>query len=250
MNKVLLVFLGLLAITSAASVQRHTAIEGVKEVVQQKGIAKRDLILSVSWKPIVENFIKKLKPIVKDEITLTLNTSIADLDLKITNFTIDNLNEAVVKKLTVDYTLRHYVKFNVLIPKVILTGKISANATIEILKKFGIKLNRKLEGDLQLDMEEVIFAGSFKYKWPLIPFRGSIKIYKFDATIDVTNVVSKIDGVFGGNKVDQLFNTAVEVAVMKLITSEQEKISEILQDTLVPFVNDKLDGENIWTIIG
>ncbi|XP_055904606.1 uncharacterized protein LOC129940324 [Eupeodes corollae] len=253
MIKVLLSFFAIIVIASAGTVPRQYSNEAElpQSNIHKNGITGRGYFLSSKGKQVVENFVAQFENgYSHDNMTIDFSNSVIGSEVTIENLLVMGLDNVEIKKLDIGYTLSQSVKFNFLLPKVDITGKVLTNLTIDALSKLGLKLNGNVHSDAELVLQNVTFQGYFKYKMPFV--FGSVKIYKFEASIQVGNIVSKIDGLMGNGLLNQLLNSKIEKSLLQLVNSSkgQTKISTLLRDTLVPFANSKFEGSNIWTILG
>ncbi|XP_055904603.1 uncharacterized protein LOC129940321 isoform X2 [Eupeodes corollae] len=228
-----------------------------KRISNKIPIQGRKAILSENGKLMVENFINHLPcgwpdagipplaPYAKKEIDFKLKKSFVELSQKFEYFRIDGLDIMLIERLKVGYMFKKYVKFNLTYPKIIISGKYFTDLFIDLLKKYGVSLRYDGESQFELMLENMNFRGSFKYDMPIL--FGHTEIYNFDISVTLGNVVSKIGGIGGNGKLNRLLNDKIEEIAVHLVNTNQYDISMELEKVLVPFINEKLEGRNLWT---
>ncbi|XP_055848360.1 uncharacterized protein LOC129913619 [Episyrphus balteatus] len=265
MKTCFLIFTTLLVLTEAGRVSEEFLQRNHLSIALQKsknnGLAIEGRSLSSSGKNALENFVSKfpcgwpeagippLAPYTKDEFVFELKKAFAEIFAKIENFRIDGLDELLINKLKINYTFSQKVKFDVLFPKIVISGKLLSGALIDLMKDYGLRIEYINQGgDFEMILENIRFQGEFKYTMPFI--FGSISIYRFAGSITLGNVITQFNGIFGKGKLKQLLEEQIEDIIVKAVNLNQNGISAKFEDDLIPFLNGKLKGYKVWSVIG
>lgn len=121
------------------------------------------------------------------------------------------------------------------------------NTLIDALKQLGLSVEYEGDGTLLFGLTKLRIAGTLKYKIPIL--WGSIKITSLKTQVSLEKCTSEIDGFMGTGAVNRMINRQIENFVEMGINNNQQEISDMIEDTLVPKVNKMLKGNDFWTLI-
>ena len=164
-------------------------------------------------------------------------------------FRFDGLDQMEIRKLKVSYTFNKKVKFHFVFKELkAVAAVLNTDTFLDVLEQLGLSVRYEGSGPLEFALENLSIEGQFKYKLPLI--FGSIKIYKFQATVTLGSVRSNIGGILGNGKMNSFVNDQIEDLIPAFINGNQAEISARIEENFVPRVNAKLKGKKIWYLLG
>ncbi|XP_055904600.1 uncharacterized protein LOC129940319 [Eupeodes corollae] len=220
----------------------------------------RGLILNSEGKKALKNLIHHLPcgfpqygipplaPYTQEEVTINFKTNFFQTFSKLFRFRVDGLNHMLINKFKISYTFGKKVKYSLTIPKIVLTGKIVSDIYVDLMEEYGVKIRYDGEGNFEMILKDIIIDGSFKYKAPLI--FGSIKIYDFTMIISLGKVISQIKFTDTLEKFNEFLNYKIEDYLWKIVNYNKNRISVLIEENVVPVVNEKMKGHKIWYLIG
>ncbi|XP_055848361.1 uncharacterized protein LOC129913620 [Episyrphus balteatus] len=268
MNSIILVFLSVLVLISAASLRDDGDIQEllkdedivINEKITIKGRKIQGRSLSSRGEKVIQKYLDKmpygfpelqlppLAPFVKDQIDIELKDSFAEISANFKNIRIEGLDDLLINHFEINYVFSQEVLYNFTFPKIIATGSFLSDSIMDLIKEFGINVHHYGNGDFEIIFENLTLEGYFKYTMPLA--WGSISIYNFKGSVELGNISSNIDGLAGESNLSQLINEKIEEFGMKFVQSNQELINNMVRDFLIPMANVKLEGKTVWSLIG
>ncbi|XP_037960306.1 uncharacterized protein LOC119689533 [Teleopsis dalmanni] len=262
MKKFIIVLLAVLAFVAASDVDSFTENDW-KNFLEDRSISASDrgLILNGQAKKAVNNLLEQLPcgfpeygipplaPYTNPDLEIHLARSVVDSLLQFLRFRFDGLDNMIIKKLKVSYTFNKKVKFHFIFPELKAKSQtLNTDTLVDMMKKLGLSVRYEGSGPMEFALRNLSIEGQFKYKMPFI--FGSIKIYKFEATVTLGGVDSNIGGILGNGSINELINDEIESAIPAFINGNQKEISAMIEEIFVPTVNAKLKGKKIWYLLG
>lgn len=144
----------------------------------------------------------------------------------------------IFSKVTFDFTFKN-IKAN--------AAKYDTDTLIDLLRKLGVSVEYEGDGTLDFGLVNLRLKGTLKYKIPIL--WGSIKITSLQTQITLEKCNSDISGFMGTGSLNRVINNQVETLVETGINDNQNAISNLIEETLVPKVNKILKGNNFWTLL-
>jgi len=258
--KFLLVLLAIVATVAAYDVEGMNE-QDWKNFFEDESVTPEEqgLILNSQAKKAVRNVmetmpcgwpeygIPPLAPYTNPDLEVHLAKSVVDSIIEAIRFRFDGLNEMQIKKLKVSYTFKKKVTFDFNFKELKATAKhLNTDTFIDFLKQLGLTVRYEGSGPLEFALENLRLTGTFKYKMPWL--WGSIKIYNFHCTVSLGGVRSNIGGILGNGGINEMINDEIEMAIPAYINGNQNEISAMIEEIVVPNVNAKLKGKKIWDL--
>ncbi|XP_036344994.1 uncharacterized protein LOC118754237 [Rhagoletis pomonella] len=258
MRVVFLFLFGLLASTAANLVEEDVDDETDWDISLEGG--DRGLILNSQAKKAVRNFMEQmpcgwpdlgvppLAPYTNAELNLKASNSVVESLLQLIRLRVDGLDRMDIKTMKVSYTFKKKVKYHFVFRELKATAyNYNTDTFIDLLNQLGLSVGYLGSGPLEFALKDLSIQGQFKYKMPFL--WGSIKIYKFEAKVTLGGVSSNIGGLLGDGKLNQLINDQIETIIPNYINSNQNEISEKIENIVAPRVNAYLKGHKIWWLL-
>ncbi|KAM7351575.1 uncharacterized protein ACRADG_004366 [Cochliomyia hominivorax] len=260
--KFLMIFAALVACVTAYEVELLTE-EQWETFMQDKTITPetRGLVLNSQAKKAVRNFLHQmpcgwpeygippLAPYTNPDLNVHIAKSVVDSLIQMIRFRVDGLDEMEIKNLKVSYTFNKKVKFHFNFKELNATASVfNTNTFIDVMEQLGLSVRYEGSGPFEFSLQNLSIEGQFKYKMPFI--FGSIKIYKFQATVTLGAVKSNIGGILGSGKMNAFINEQLESLIPEFINGHQAEISAIIEENIVPRVNAMMKGKKIWYMLG
>ncbi|XP_005189997.2 uncharacterized protein LOC101896308 [Musca domestica] len=260
--KFFVVFVALLACVAAYEVELLTE-EQWDNFMNDQTIdpETRGLILNSQAKKAVRNFVDQmpcgwpeygippLAPYTNPDLEVHLAKSFVDAIVQAIKFRFDGLEDMEIKKLKVSYTFNKKVKFHFNFKQLKATASVlNTDTFVDLMKELGLSVRYEGSGPMEFSLENLSLQGQFKYKMPFI--FGSIKIYKFECVVTLGGVRSNIGGILGNGKINEMINDEIDYLIPALINGNQKKISDTIEQVIVPRVNAMMKGKKIWSMLG
>ncbi|XP_054745189.1 uncharacterized protein LOC129249410 [Anastrepha obliqua] len=258
MRATVFILFGLLAFAAA---NQATDLDEDEWDISLEEAQGRGLILNSQAKKALKNFmaqlpcgwpdlgIPPLAPYTNADLTLHLTKSVVETITQLLRFRFDGLDQMDIKKLKVSYTFSKKVKFHFIFKELKATAQAyNTDTLIDLLNELGLSVRYEGSGSLEFALKNLAIEGQFKYKMPF--FLGSIKIYKFQATVSLGSVTSNIGGLLGNGNLNSYLNEQIETIIPNYINNNQKEISEKIESNFVPRVNAYLKGHKIWWLFG
>ncbi|XP_073821849.1 uncharacterized protein [Musca autumnalis] len=191
--------------------------------------------------------IPPLAPLKVREAEISLKKGILETIDKVFKFRIDGLDDfkinkfklnIITSKITFDFTFKNIDAS---------ASKYDTNTILDAMRQLGLSVQYEGEGTLGFGLKNLRIAGTIKYKIPIL--WGSIKITSMKTEISLESCTSEITGFMGNGAVNRMINQQIENIVVMGINNNQNEISNLIEETLVPKVNKILKGNDFWTII-
>uniref|UniRef100_A0A1I8MRI5 Hemolymph juvenile hormone binding protein (JHBP) n=1 Tax=Musca domestica TaxID=7370 RepID=A0A1I8MRI5_MUSDO len=260
--KFFVVFVALLACVAAYEVELLTEEQWDNFMNDQTIDAEtRGLILNSQAKKAVRNFVNQmpcgwpeygippLAPYTNPDLEVHLAKSFVDAIVQAIKFRFDGLEDMEIKKLKVSYTFNKKVKFHFNFKQLKATASVlNTDTFVDLMKELGLSVRYEGSGPMEFSLENLSLQGQFKYKMPFI--FGSIKIYKFECVVTLGGVRSNIGGILGNGKINEMINDEIDYLIPALINGNQKKISDTIEQVIVPRVNAMMKGKKIWSMLG
>jgi len=215
----------------------------------------------ISWQ--VRRFIRKLQkqmpcgweqygipplaPLKVTEATFDLEKSIVHTINEVFRFRIDGLDAFKIKKLNINLIFNR-IKFDFLFSNIRASAqKYDTDTMIDLLRQLGLSVEYEGDGSLDFGLVNLRLAGTLKYKIPIL--WGSVKITSLKTKVTLEKCNSDISGFMGDGKLNRMVNDQVEGLIESSVNDNEEAVSNLIEDNLVPRVNKLLKGNNFWTIL-
>ncbi|XP_073821848.1 uncharacterized protein [Musca autumnalis] len=260
--KFFVVFVALLACVAAYEVELLTEDQWEKFITDETiDPETKGLILNSSAKKAVKSFVNQmpcgwpelgippLAPYTNPDLEVHLAKSFVDMIIQAIKFRFDGLDDMEIKKLKVSYTFNKKVKFHFNFKELKATASVlNTDTFMDLMKQLGLSVRYEGSGPLEFALENLSIQGQFKYKMPFI--FGSIKIYKFECIVGLGGVRSNIGGILGNGRINEMINDEIDYMIPALINGNQKKISDTIENVIVPRVNAMMKGKKIWSLLG
>jgi len=167
---------------------------------------------------------------------------------RMVRFRFDGLERMEIKKLQVSYTFSKKVVFHFNFKELILTAyKMKTDALVDFMERLGFSVRYEGSGPMKFVLENFSIQGKFKYTMPIL--WGSIKIYNFECVLSLGGVSSDIGGILGEGSVNRMINDRIEYEIPAFVNGNQAEISRLIEQSVVPTVNEQLKGKKIWYLL-
>ncbi|XP_060660464.1 uncharacterized protein LOC132794190 [Drosophila nasuta] len=135
--------------------------------------------------------------------------------------------------------IRHTIKFDMTFPRIQIS---SSNYKLNILSRlFGSDMSLWGDGVFDVELTDLRANGSFIIRPAAITHSTYIKSWKVDWQLGKAS--SRITGILGKSQiVSKMFNKIIEDFLELLINDNPTEISEIMEQLIVPPMNDVLDN--------
>ncbi|XP_055848357.1 uncharacterized protein LOC129913615 isoform X2 [Episyrphus balteatus] len=175
--------------------------------------------------------IPPLAPYTNEQLVIDLKKSILETLTKLKHFRIDGLDILLINELKISYAFHKKVKYSITFPKLVLSGKIDTDTLLSLMMEYGISVRFDGKGDFEMILENII-------------------IDDFLSVISLGNVTSGIrfEGTF--KKLNEFLNAKIQDFLMRIVNNNKNPISDWIEETIVPFINDNMKGKKIWHVIG
>ncbi|XP_061389268.1 uncharacterized protein LOC133324441 [Musca vetustissima] len=191
--------------------------------------------------------IPPLAPLKVREAEIELKKGIFETIDKVFKFRIDGLDKFVIQQFKLN-VIKSKITFDFLFKDIVTSAsKYDTNSILDAMRQLGLSVQYEGEGTLDFGLKNLRIAGTIKYKIPIL--WGSIKITSMKTQVSLGACTSEITGFMGNGAVNRMINRQIENVVEMGINNNQEAISDMIEETLVPKVNKMLKGNDFWTII-
>ncbi|XP_061389269.1 uncharacterized protein LOC133324443 [Musca vetustissima] len=260
--KFFVVFVALLACVAAYEVEFLTEEQWDQFMNDETiDVETKGLILNSQAKKAVRNFVNQmpcgwpeygippLAPYTNPDLEIHVVQSFVDSIVQALKFRFDGLDDMEIKKLKVSYTFNKKVKFHFNFKELKAKASVlNTDTFVDLMRELGISVRYEGSGPMEFALENLSLQGQFKYKMPFI--FGSIKIYKFECTVTLGGVRSNIGGILGNGRINEFVNDQIDYLVPAIINGNQRKISDTIEQVIVPRVNQMMKGKKIWSMLG
>lgn len=144
----------------------------------------------------------------------------------------------LTSKITFDFLFKNIVAS---------ASQYDTNTILDAMRQLGLSVQYEGEGTLNFGLKNLRIAGTIKYKIPIL--WGSIKITSMKTQVSLGSCTSEITGFMGNGAINRMINRQIENFVEMGINNNQNEISDLIEDNLVPKVNKMLKGNDFWTLI-
>ncbi|XP_060666969.1 uncharacterized protein LOC132798947 [Drosophila nasuta] len=191
--------------------------------------------------------IPPLAPLRINEANLDLKKGIFETINHVFRLKIEGLDDFKISKFKLN-VITSKVTFDFLFSNIDTTAqKYETDTLIDALRQLGLSVEYEGSGSLLFDLINLRISGVLKYKLPVL--WGSAKITSLKTTIGLDAVESDITGFMGNGKINGAINRQLEKTVVAAINNNQDSISDLIEDTIVPRVNKMLKGKDFWTLV-
>ncbi|TDG46226.1 hypothetical protein AWZ03_007302 [Drosophila navojoa] len=191
--------------------------------------------------------IPPLAPVRVTEANLDLKRGIVDTINHIFHLKIAGLDDFKIKLFKLN-VISSKITFDFLFTNIDTTAqKYETDTLIDALRQLGLSVEYEGDGSILFDLINLRVSGTLKYKLPVL--WGSAKILSLKTNVELGAVDSDISGFMGNGKINAIINRQLENLLVKVINNNQESISDIIEDTIVPRVNQALKGKDFWTLV-
>lgn len=163
---------------------------------------------------------------------------------------VEGLNTLKVKDLKLTTFLKKKAKFHLYFKRLrISSTQFQTNTLVDLLNSMGIFLRYNGTGPLNFTINDLNIKGSTKFTLPII--WGSMEIYKFEVSINVGSVNSKIGLLKNNRFMNEMLNEQIENLLPDFLNSKEasQKVTSIMRTEILPMVNKALKGTKIWNLI-
>lgn len=191
--------------------------------------------------------IPPLAPVRVTEANFDLKRGIVDTINHIFHLKIAGLDDFKIKQFKLN-VITSKITFDFLFSNIDTTAqKYETDTLIDALRQLGLSVEYEGDGSILFDLINLRVSGTLKYKLPML--WGSAKILSLKTNIELGAVDSDISGFMGNGKINAMINRQLENLLVKVINNNQESISDVIEDTIVPRVNQALKGNDFWTLV-
>lgn len=260
--KFIFTFLALVAFVSAYEVELLNEDEFNQRINETKNSPEEyGWILNSQAKKAFKNIIKQmpcgwpehgippLAPYTNPNLEVHITQAVVDSLIQLLRFKFEGLDGMEIKKLKVSFTFNKRVKFHFHFKHLTATATtMNTDTFVDLMEQLGLSVRYEGSGPLDFSLENLSIHGSFKYKMPI--FFGSIKIYNFNAIVNLGGVTSNIGGILGNGALNELINDQIEFLIPTFVNGYQEEISDTIEKLFVPQANALLKGKKLWNVLG
>ncbi|XP_050320381.1 uncharacterized protein LOC126753187 [Bactrocera neohumeralis] len=191
--------------------------------------------------------IPPLAPLKKSEVDVHFESGIVETFDQLTRFRVDGLDDFNINRFKLNIILSK-VTFDITFKNIRASAPhYTTNTILDALRQLGLSVQYEGDGSLDFGLKNLRIAGTLKYKIPIL--WGSTKITSLRATITLESANSEITGIFGESKWNKLLNDKLASFIESGINDNQQLITDSIENTVVPRVNQMLKGNDFWTLL-